>query len=180
MNAPLRRSIISVAGILVLAIGMLFAGCSKSPVQPVAETSQPQVLGRSVAFDSDASGSPIPLYAEAVISGDQGGQLALFDVVLDIPPGALPVDTLYSIEIPDINVFCNKFGTEGLVFDAPLTVTMSYRGADLSNINQSTIRIGWWDEDNGEWVDMECELDQANQTVTGKLHHFSAYALVSD
>lgn len=180
MNASLRRSIISVAGLLLLVAGMLFTGCSKSPLAPIEEASQPQVLGRSAAFVSGAALSPIPLYTEAVISSENGGQLLLHDVVLTIPPKAVPVDTLFSIGIPDINVFFNEFGTSGLVFDVPVTVTMSYRGADLSGVDESTIRIGWWDEDNGTWIDMECVLDPVNQTVTGKLQHFSAYALVSD
>jgi len=182
MNTSPRRSVVVAASMLLLAAGLLFSGCSQSPLEPTltAEPTQPQVLSRGAAFTGGAQGTPIPLYTEAVISGDNGGQLVLFDVVLDIPPGALPADTLYSIEIPDINVFFNNFGTNGLEFDEPVTVTMSYRGADLSGVDESTIRIGWWDEDNGVWVNMECQLDQANQTVIGELHHFSAYALVSD
>jgi hypothetical protein len=57
---------------------------------------------------------------------------------------------------------------------------MSYRGADLSGVDESSIRIGWWNEDDQQWVDMVCSLDRVNQTVTGQLNHFSAYALVSD
>ena len=182
MNASIRRSVVVAASMLLLAAGLLFSGCSQSPLEPTltAEPIQPQVLSRGAVFTGGAQGSPTPLYTEAVISGENGGQLALFDVLLDIPSDALDVDTTYSISIPDINVFYNEFGTNGLVFNVPVTVTMSYRGADLSGVDESTIRIGWWDEDNGVWVDMECELDRDNQTVIGELYHFSAYALVSD
>jgi hypothetical protein len=179
MTANSSRIFVMTASLLMLA-GLMFTGCSQSPVEPNVEPSQPQVLSRSAAFTSQALANPIPLYTEAVVSAKTGGQLTLFDVVLDVPPGAFPVDTTYSINIPDINVFYNEFGTDGLVFDVPVTVTMSYRNADLSGVDESTIRIGWWDESNRKWVDMKCTVDRENQTVTGQLYHFSAYALVSD
>jgi hypothetical protein len=168
--------------VLTMVAALLLTGCStESPVAPTSqpETTQPQVLSRG-AFASSAQTTPIPYYTEAVISAATGGRLQLFDVILDIPAGALDNDTTYSISIPDINVFYNEFGTDGLVFKKPVTVTMSYRDADLSGIDESTIRIGWWDEDHGKWVDMSCQLDKVNRIVTGQLNHFSAYALVSD
>ena len=184
MNVAAQRSIMVMATALLLAGGLLLTGCSQSPLEPnlepISESSQPQVLSRSAAFTGGAQGSPITMYSEAVISAKDGGQLALFDVLLDVPPGALDMDTTYSISIPDINVFYNEFGTDGLVFNVPVTVTMSYRDADLSSVNESSIRIAWWNEDANTWVNMECQLDPVNQIVTGKLHHFSAYALVSD
>ena len=174
---------LTLAGALVLTAVMVFTGCSKSPLEPVVdnslEPSQPQLLTRSASAIA-AIGSPVPMSAEQWVVAADGGRLALYDVVLEVPPGALETDTLYTIDIPDINVFYNEFGTDGLVFDIPVTVTMSYRGADLSGVDESSIRIGWWDESSGAWVDMDCTLDAATQTVTGKLQHFSAYALVSD
>jgi hypothetical protein len=162
---------------------MLLTGCStESPVAPTSENTtptQPQVLSRG-ALASGALATPVPLYTEAVISAAEGGRLQLFDVILDIPAGALDNDTTYSIAIPDINVFYNEFGTDGLVFKQPVTVTMSYRDADLSGIDESSIRIGWWDAEHSKWVDMNCQLDKVNRIVTGQLYHFSAYALVSD
>jgi len=161
---------------------LLLVGCSQSPLESTqaSEPTQPHLLSRSTAFGVGASLSPTPYHIDARIDAATGGRLELVDVILEIPAGALDVDTLYSIDIPDLSVFYNEFGTDGLVFNVPVTVTMSYRGADLSGVDESTIRIGWWDEDGQKWVDMVCTLDKVNQTVTGQLHHFSAYALVSD
>ena len=178
-----RTSIKYSALMATLFAVLLLVGCSQSPVAPTTQTtdtSEPHVLSRSTAFGVGASLSPVPYHTEAVINAATGGRLELVDVVLDIPAGALDVDTTYSIDIPDLTVFYNEFGTDGLVFNVPVTVTMSYRGADLSGVDESTIRIGWWDEDGQKWVDMVCTIDKVNQTVTGQLHHFSAYALVSD
>lgn len=177
-----RTSIKYSALMATLFAVLLLVGCSQSPLEPTqsAEPAQPHVLSRSMSFGPGATLSPGAYHADAVIPGATGGRLELVDVILDVPAGALDNDTTYSIDIPDINVFYNEFGTDGLVFNVPVTVTMSYRGADLSGVDESSIRIGWWDEDNLKWTDMVCTVDKVNQTVTGQLHHFSAYALVSD
>ena len=77
-------------------------------------------------------------------------------------------------------MFFNEFGTHGLVFPKPVKVTMSYRDADLSGVNESTIRIVWYDERDGLFKDIDCTVDPVAKTVTGYLNHFSAYGLVSD
>lgn len=159
----------------------IFVGCSNSPVGIEETSSAPQLLQRSAS--SSVSGlalSPLNLHTEAVISAESGGQLVLFDVILDVPPHALKNDTLFTIDIPDINVFYNEFGTSGLVFDVPVQITMSYRDADLSNVTESTIRIGWYNERTNSYEDISCDIDYSNKTVTGEVHHFSAYALISD
>ena len=180
MTAKKSGSNVLAAVLLTVAAAMLLTGCStESPVAPTNEPTQPQVLSRG-ALATGALATPVPLYTSAVISAANGGRLQLFDVILDIPAGALDNDTTYSIGIPDINVFFNEFGTDGLVFKQPVTVTMSYRDADLSGVDESSIRIGWWDAEHGQWIDMNCQLDKVNQVVTGQLYHFSAYALVSD
>ena len=165
--------------IFVLAV-FIFAGCSQSPLSSDSESATPHILQRSASFLSSAQFDPANLHAEKVISAQQGGQLTLMDVILDVPPGALDNDTLFSIDIPDINAFYNEFGTNGLVFKQPVKVTMSYRDADLSGVNENTIRIAWFNKATGDYEDVFCTVDFVNKTVTGYLNHFSAYALISD
>lgn len=168
------RVFLSLAIVLLVAIG-----CSENPISPVEESSEPQVLGRS-ASSSSVMLSPTALRAEETISAADGGRLQLADVILEVPPGAVDSDTLFFIEIPDINLFYNDFGTHGLVFNVPVKVTMSYRDADLSSVDERTIRIGWFNEDTGHFQDISCTIDFDTKTVTGYVDHFSAYALISD
>ncbi|HDL02075.1 MAG TPA: hypothetical protein ENH23_07565 [candidate division Zixibacteria bacterium] len=163
--------------VIVLTV---FVGCSNSPLGTVATDNAPQLLQRSSASMTGISLSPVNLHVDSVISASLGGKLVLQDVILDVPPNALKNDTLFSIDIPDINVFYNEFGTSGLVFDKPVKITMSYRDADLSNVTESTIRIGWFNEKTGMFDDVICDIDYNNKTVTGEVYHFSAYALISD
>ena len=165
--------------IIILSMVML-VGCSENPMGVAPDQSEPQLLQRSTLAIEAIQRSTVPLYTERVVSSAEGGVLNLFDVVLEVPPGAVPNDTLFSIAIPDLAVFYNEFGTNGLVFDVPVKVTMSYRDADLSGIDESTIRIGWFNESTGMFQDVVCTIDHVNKTVTGEVEHFSAYALISD
>lgn len=169
--------------LLLVAMSLLVAGCSRSPLEQAEQptSSEPTLLTRLVdRAPNGASAAPVNLYTEAVISAETGGRLELLDVVLEIPPGAVPNDTTFSIFIPDDAVFYNEFGTDGLVFDVPVTVTMSYRGANLLGINESTIRIAYHNPETGEFEDVDCRLNLLSGTVTAELNHFSAYGLISD
>lgn len=119
-------------------------------------------------------------YVEQRVSARSGGTIALLDVELHFPPGALQSDTLISICIPDLAVFKNQFGTDGLQFKEPVRVVMSYRDADLSGVHESSIAMAWFDEEIGSWDEIDCSIDFVNQTVTAYVNHFSAYALISD
>lgn len=159
---------------------LMAVGCSETPLGVSSDNGEPQILMRSADFVSTVSLSPAQFYVEEVISAEKGGTLSLLDVFLEIPPGAIDNDTLFSINIPDLNVFYNEFGTSGLMFNKPVRVTMSYRSADLSGVDESTIRIGWYNPTNGKFQDVVCDVDFENKVVTGELQHFSAYALISD
>jgi hypothetical protein len=174
-----NRLLFVIAAITLFALAF-FAGCSRSPLTVDNEPVEPKLLTRAPAPDGSPMYTPVAMYTEAVISSATGGELSLLDVNLSVPAGAVPNDTMFSISIPDPNVFYNDFGTDGLVFDHPVQVTMSYRDADLTNIDVSTIRIVWVDEVSGRLLEVNCTIDYQNQTVTGLLNHFSAYGLISD
>jgi len=170
---------VKLSTVVMLAV-LLMAGCSESPVTSSYDEPQTQLLTRSDAFKSAMQTASSEYYMEQVISAADGGTLNLLDVTLEIPAGAVPNDTVFSISIPDIDVFYNEFGTSGLVFDKPVKVTMSYRGADLSNILEPTIRIAYYNELTGVFEDVEGQIDMVNKTITAELYHFSAYGLISD
>jgi len=176
----LTRNKLTQIFVSTLVVALVFAaGCSQSPTSNLDQPTEPRVLQRSLPSGSAQLGSANLSVAET-ISAEKGGVLTCLDVILEVPPGAVDTASLFSIDIPDINVFFNEFGTHGMVFNVPVKVTMSYRDADLSGIDEKTIRIAWLNETSGELEDMECEVDFVNKTVTGYLDHFSAYGLISD
>ena len=173
-NARFSINIIVIAACAVL-ISMVLPGCSNKPIAP-EQSSTTMLVHRIPSYPVIAS----ELYTETTISASEGGTLSLIDVQLTFPPNALATDTLISIRIPDINVFENHFGTDGLFFNAPVQVVMDYRDADLSQINEQHIRMAWYNCRTNSWDIIPCALDTVNKTVTASVYHFSAYALISD
>lgn len=178
-QSKINNPFVKLSTVFIMAV-LLMAGCSESPLDTNFEEPQSQLLTRSAASKAAVQTANEEFFVEQVISAAEGGTLNLLDVTLEIPAGAVPNDTAFSINIPDLNVFYNEFGTSGLVFDKPVKVTMSYRGADLTNILEPTIRIAYYNEATGTFEDIEGQIDMVNKTITAELYHFSAYGLISD
>ena len=166
-------AVISVMAILVFS-GLI--GCSKSPLNS-EEPQDVRLLKRSFSAYKTLGDSA---YIERIVSADLGGRLLLYDVQLYFPPRALSSDTLIFVNIPDLSVFANHFGTDGLAFNVPVQVVMSYRDADLSGVDESSIKMAWFNEEIGKWDIIDCSLNQDDKTVTAYVEHFSAYALITD
>lgn len=168
-----------VALMIVLSLALVgFSGCSKAPTGIQDDSSgEVTLLKRSVSAAKLFEDS---YYVEQKVSAAEGGTVNLCDVELYFPPKALNNDTLISIEIPDPSIYADHFGTDGLVFNVPVRVTMSYRDAILDNVNESTIKMAWFNEKTGQWDIIRCLCDPVTKTVTGYVSHFSAYALITD
>ncbi len=169
----------SASALVVLLVMSLMWGCSQTPMGPSSSDDGPRLLGRSPAAASHLLQAGI-LYTDSVISSEDGGRLALSDVVLDVPANAVASDTLFSILIPDAGVFFCEFGTSGLVFSTPVRVTMSYSEADLNGVDESTIRIAYLNESSGIWESLQCDVDPVSKIVVAYMDHFSAYGIISD
>lgn len=159
---------------LFALIGLV--GCSEAPTG-IDSQETTTLLKRSFAATKVLGEEA---YTETIISAGEGGIVALHDVELYFPPNALDNDTLISINVPDLSVFANDFGTDGLFFNVPVRVTMGYRDADLSGIDETTIKMAWFNDRTGNWDIISCILDQVNKQVIAEVYHFSAYALITD
>jgi len=107
-----RLNVAPVWGVAVVILSMvLLVGCSENPMGVAPDQSEPQLLQRSTLAVEAIQRSTVPLYTERVVSAAEGGVMTLFDVVLEIPAGAVPNDTLFSIGIPDINVFSSTMNS---------------------------------------------------------------------
>ncbi len=174
-----NRKYLLAALMIVLSLALVgFTGCSKAPTGVQDDSSgEVTLLQRNVAMAKLFEDS---YYVEQTVSAAEGGTVKLCDVILEIPPKALSVDTLISVEIPDPTLYADHFGTDGLVFNVPVRITMSYRDAILDNVNESTIKMAWYNEATGQWDIIRCLCDPVTKTVTGYVSHFSAYALITD
>lgn len=69
------------------------------------------------------------------------------------------------------------FGPHGTYFNHPVRVELSYKMADLSNINEEQLRIWYFNEDTGLWEYIGGRVNTRTKKVIAWLEHFSRYAL---
>jgi len=72
-------------------------------------------------------------------------------------------------------------GPHGTTFDQPVTITLTYDpDAIPEKVSVLGLVIAWWDEDAGEWVELEgCTVDPENNTISVAVDHFSRYTVIA-
>jgi hypothetical protein len=124
------------------------------------------------------------------IKSSQGGLIEIGDLAsgrssIQFQQNALPKDTAVSMDrmhrrdIYDCQSlsFVFEFGPEGTVFLNTVTVTLSYRTADLSGVPEDNLKIFYYNPIRNLWEYLESVVDKENKTITAELEHFSRYAI---
>lgn len=153
-------------------------GYSASPAIPVSETSE-----------------------VTAISGE-GGIVALTNldgsgIKLTVPPGAVSEDTTFTIKRVDISSVNQPGPTSGLfliagsvykikaerdgnlitTFNKPLTLTFIYTNEQVKGLDESSLKIYWWNSE--KWVALEnSKVDIGNNRVVASINHFTIFALI--
>ncbi len=108
----------------------------------------------------------------------------MFPTSVTIPPGALPGDTVISVDpstvAPPANVGTAiggtfEFGPVGTMFAVPVTVTLSY-GALAPGFTPRNLRLAT--TDGGAWTVLRISLDETARTVSAQVTHFSIFGVV--
>ncbi len=116
--------------------------------------------------------------------GPRGGTIWLGDRVhgiskLSVPFGAL--DTWVSInfwwESTGFLEGGADFSPHGTQFNLPVRVQLSYKDADLGDIDENDLEIRYYNEETGEWEFIGNEVDTSKKVVIGYTDHFSRYAI---
>lgn len=110
------------------------------------------------------------------IKRNYGGMIKFGGHSIDVPKYATKQDAQFSINIAPDDYITADFGPDGW-FDQEVTVTISYKDADLTGINPSKLTLAWYDESSGQWVDLGGVVDLVNKTVTAKAWHFTQYTI---
>ena len=170
----------------VLAASLFaLAGCSdisESPLAPAAPPAAPSAL-LSETIDLEGvlkfAGVPNllqPRHAEKLISASQGGFVELHGFRVDIPAGALPNDTVVTIDLPlDLGLsrrVMAEFGPHGIQFSTPVTLTFPLSGVNLSGV--TGLEVARWE--NGAWTGLGGSVSSDGLRLSGTTPHFSTYA----
>jgi hypothetical protein len=120
--------------------------------------------------------SPLPYDSRTQTIGPAGGRIRVGPHELWVPAGALVSPVTITAVAPSSTVRQVEFQPEGLTFLRPAFLTMSYANCDLLGLLLPK-RIAHTTEAL-EIIEYLLSLDHPlSQTVTGRLDHFSVYAI---
>ncbi len=120
--------------------------------------------------------TPLPSDSVTQTIGPEGGTLLVGVDALTIPPGALDSAVTITAVAPSDTVNRVQFQPEGLTFQQPASLTMSYANCNLLGLTLPK-QIAYTTDLLAILYYLPSVDDQASQTVTGQLQHFSDYAL---
>ena len=113
----------------------------------------------------------IPRYTD--LSDKKGRQLRELSIAVNEDPPKPPADANI-IGLP------YTFEPNGATFDPPMTLTWSYDPNTLpEGIAEGDLVLAFYDEVAGEWVELECTVDTATNTVVATVSHFTVFAIIA-
>ena len=113
----------------------------------------------------------------ATLTPGDGGLMSYTDrpgmtITVDVPAGAVgvtttltcePLDTLPAEPLPPDQLFAGRSFTldayqnmqlqQGFIFDQPVEVKVYYRDEDIVGIDEASLRLYYWDDEAGAWLD---------------------------
>lgn len=107
--------------------------------------------------------------------GSGGGVVRVGRHSLVVPPGALSSPTTITATAPRGNTVLVEFEPKGLKFDRPTALTLSYRDCGL--LGGLLLNVVYVDGNQRVLETLPSLNNLLNMTVTGRVDHFSGYAL---
>lgn len=168
-------SALSVAGFL--AVAAWSCGDVSAPTSPaVPAAPSADLIGSVLRATGLLRCTPLPYDSMSAVIGSAGGELHAGPHVLRVPPGALAHPVLISMAAPSENVNSVRFSPEGLHFARSASLTMSYANCNL--LGRVLPKRIAYTTDGLDILSYLLSLDNFFQKqVTGRLDHFSRYAL---
>lgn len=114
-------------------------------------------------------------YASSAVIGPRGGMLTVGPHYLIVPPNALRAATRISATAPSGQYVEVHFQPEGLRFERPVAVALSYRHCGL--IRGALLKVVYVDSQRSILEILPSLPDLFNRRVYGKTDHFSGYML---
>jgi len=179
------RSSVSVSLSLLIAAFVALPGCSDSPLY-TRSSSQVRVLQRPARGKiADVTS----LADSTEVTRDLGGSLNVGDSEiglssLSVPPEAVEEATkvkLVKIKVNKLGDVSAELGPDGFRFVRPVTFLLSYKGADLTDVDEATLRIYHYNTEAGVWELVPGSVpDTTRKIVSAPLWHFSRYVIGSN
>jgi hypothetical protein len=171
----------------LVAVLPLFAACADHPVAPVAPTESQAsafIASGGIQLDGVLEFAVLPdltrnRRAAKYIRASEGGFVELNGFRVDIPAGALPADTLVTIDLPTDLLHGRRvmaeFGPHGIQFNTPVRISFPLTGVLLGG---ERLEVGRWE--NGAWTSLGGSITPDGRALFSATPHFSVYSARKD
>jgi len=183
---------INLRTIVKLAVPLLVittASCSTdSPTEPVAAKPNADLIGGLVGTLGGTLGGVVggvapqllacptsTSYASSKVVGPWGGVVTVGPHSLVIPPGALESNVTISAKAPAGQYLEVQFEPHGLRFKQPAALNLNYSRCGL--VQGLLLSVVYIDDNRSILEILSSSNNIFTRTVTGKLDHFSGYAV---
>ncbi len=160
---------------LVITAAAALVGCSEPPLGP-APAPQADLIGSLLQATGLLGCTPMPTVTATQTVGPAGGVIRIGPHALSIPAGALAAPVTITATAPSDKVNRVQFQPEGLVFQRSATLTMSYANCNLLG-KILPKRIAYTDDALSILSYLLSFDNLFAKDVTGRLNHFSNYAI---
>jgi len=166
------------AAVLLVALAATGLSClpDRSPTAPAVPPPNASLLGGLLQATGLLRCTPLPYASTTKTIGPAGGIINVGPHTLIIPPGALLQNVTITAVAPSANVNSVRFTPQGLRFNVSAALTMSYSNCNL--LGKLLPKEIAYTDDNLNILSYLISLDNLfAKKVTGKLDHFSRYAV---
>jgi sugar lactone lactonase YvrE len=138
--------------------------------------------------------------ARDVVDMADGGTVSRKDqAAVSIPALALADDLKVTVSTPTADVAAASsqgaqdkelktasppvdFGPEGTRFQTPVTLTLPFNPdlVALQGVDESSLKVNYWNKDKQRWEDLPSVVDPQNHVVKAQTSHFSLYQVFAD
>jgi hypothetical protein len=181
----LNKSLFNVLLISVSALILLNLGCqSDTPSSPSTDLRVTRSSTQLHFLQPSEMEFNKTFRVKQYISENEGGTIVAGDEVsgymsLDFMPGDLNYDTIIIFKW-DTNNFGAEFAPHGISFNNPVRLNLSYKTADVSAIDEESIRLWYYNENENNWELVGGDVDTEEKEVSTYISHFSRYALAGE
>lgn len=165
----------------LLAATLLIGGCADGPMSPLTSTSPAAELSSSIDLTDVLKFAALPdltqsRHAEKYIRASEGGSVEIGGFRVEIPAGALPADTLVTIDLPTDATLAERvlaeFGPHGIRFQQPVTISFPLEGVLVPD---GPIEVRRWENDG--WTSLGGAASADGRSFWSTTPHFSTYVL---
>jgi len=129
---------------------------------------------KTIEINSEDGRLAVTIPKDTIANGEDGKRLKSLEVTTNENPPSPPEDA-HTIGL------AYNLGPSGATFDPPITLEFAYDPDTIpERVNEEDLVLSYYDEDAGEWVELECTVDTATHTIIASVPHFTTFAIIGN